>query len=762
MHLHHTIVTLFRGMSRLRQGGLVGLLVAAAIGLACSTAAMAAQDPPGRIGRLSDIDGKAWLMEDGQKEWSETRLNRPLTTGDRLATDAGGRATVEIGSSTLRLGEATDVEFAVLDDDRVSVVVRQGRVALRARDGDVAREFDLNTVDGTLRPRGPGQFLLSLGERTTTAASLLGDASFVSSDSELMLRAGQRADFWFDEDDSRTHYAWVDGDDDAFERWAVAEDARDDRYAADLPVSAEMTGSDDLRRYGTWHSHPEYGEVWTPTSVSDGWAPYRDGHWAWISPWGWTWVDDAPWGFAPFHYGRWVYWNQRWAWCPPPRVRRPVYAPAMVAWLGGPRVSVSVRIGGGYAPAVGWVPLAPHEYYYPSYYATPVYVQHVNVVRSPPPRHRRDDREPIMYTNRGVPGGVTVVSSDVLRNREPVMRGLRPARDVVIGGGDSGRATSRHSLATTAFTTDAAPPAPRGEALRPRVVSTASDVLRRQAVRSPAERTAVSPVRVARDRDERGDRQGALVRSGPPSVIDSGRSGTGRPSVAPRDERAREADSGRQARSVEAPRVIRSGPPVDNERSGRSRGAGDSTLRTVPVQPSRTSPPAQPARVVPEARDPAISPRPTMPERAPVIQQPSRDTGSTRPSRTEPPAVAPERSRQPSDRGRPDRQSRAPQVTPRVTAVAPSDDRRTVRSGGSRSPDRAAQVISASPSRSISVSRPSRAAAERVDARVDRAERPSVRSSPQPSRERSRSDNRSAGRDDDSRSRSRDDRRRMD
>jgi hypothetical protein len=25
-----------------------------------------------------------------------------------------------------------------------------------------------------------------------------------------------------------------------------------------------------------------------------------------MSPWGWTWVDNAPWGFAPFHYGRWV------------------------------------------------------------------------------------------------------------------------------------------------------------------------------------------------------------------------------------------------------------------------------------------------------------------------------------------------------------------------------------------------------------------------------------------------------------------------
>ena len=56
---------------------------------------------------------------------------------------------------------------------------------------------------------------------------------------------------------------------------------------------------------------PEYGTVWFPHVTIVGWAPYRYGHWAWISPWGWTWVDDAPWGFAPFHYGRWVFVARR-------------------------------------------------------------------------------------------------------------------------------------------------------------------------------------------------------------------------------------------------------------------------------------------------------------------------------------------------------------------------------------------------------------------------------------------------------------------
>ena len=95
-----------------------------------------------------------------------------------------------------------------------------------------------------------------------------------------------------------------------------------------------MTGAEDLDRYGHWESHPEYGPIWTPPPWCPGWAPYRYGHWAWIGPWGWTWVDDAPWGFAPFHYGRWVMVGGRWCWAPGRYVARPVYAPALVAWIG--------------------------------------------------------------------------------------------------------------------------------------------------------------------------------------------------------------------------------------------------------------------------------------------------------------------------------------------------------------------------------------------------------------------------------------------
>src|SRR5262249_5650020 len=174
------------------------------------------------------------------------------------------------------------------------------------------------------------------------------------------------------------------GDDDDFDRWCGDRDRRWDHATSAHYVSDDVVGYEDLDDYGGWRPVPEYGTVWFPHTTVVGWAPYRYGHWAYVAPWGWTWVDDAPWGFAPFHYGRWVVVGGVWGWVPvAPRPAvvtvayvRPVYAPALVAWVGGPRFSVGVGVGGG---GVAWFPLGPRDVYCPSYHVTPRYVERVNV-----------------------------------------------------------------------------------------------------------------------------------------------------------------------------------------------------------------------------------------------------------------------------------------------------------------------------------------------------------------------------------------------
>lgn len=99
---------------------------------------------------------------------------------------------------------------------------------------------------------------------------------------------------------------------------------------------------DELSPYGTWIQDPEYGYVWRPDVEQGDFRPYySNGRWA-MTEYGNTWVSNYDWGWAPFHYGRWVYNRYRqWIWIPDT-----VWGPAWVSW----------RSGGGY---YGWAPLGP-------------------------------------------------------------------------------------------------------------------------------------------------------------------------------------------------------------------------------------------------------------------------------------------------------------------------------------------------------------------------------------------------------------------
>ena len=103
-----------------------------------------------------------------------------------------------------------------------------------------------------------------------------------------------------------------------------------------------QTFYDELSPYGVWIKDPQYGYVWRPDVDQEEFRPYyTNGRWA-MTEYGNTWVSNYDWGWAPFHYGRWVYnrYNQ-WVWLPDT-----IWGPAWVSW----------RSGGGY---YGWAPLGP-------------------------------------------------------------------------------------------------------------------------------------------------------------------------------------------------------------------------------------------------------------------------------------------------------------------------------------------------------------------------------------------------------------------
>jgi len=535
-------------------------------------------DPPGRVGRLADFTGTVWFYDAENGEWTQAVRNRPLTSGDRLTTDADARAELQVGSITLRLDGGSELDLQRLDDERLRVQLDSGTLALRVRSQEVVDEVEVLTPEGRFLPLHTGHFRIDRRGDATFASAWSGDLRFEASDSTLVIAAGQRAEFWQEGAQRATHYTWSAPDQDSFTQWVVTEDRRDDRRAASRYVSPEMTGAEDLDRYGRWDSHPEYGTLWIPHRVSPGWAPYRAGHWAWVRPWGWTWVDDAPWGFAPFHYGRWVSWRGHWCWAPGSYVARPVYSPALVAWIGGGHVSVGVSIGSpGY---VGWVPLGPREAWVPHYRASPGYVRNVNITHVHVHHdHRRPPPQPIMYTNRGVPGAVTVVPSDVLRGRQPVAQAVARVEPGVVRRVIEQRVDNQAPPAPVARAVvapnAAVPPAP-GRLEPPRGFD--GRMVRPVVPREPAMRAAVPAPQ-------------AVQPQAPQAVA---------PAVAPAQPPAA------AHRPAWSPRI---GGPQSDDGSRR----GPPVLREAPV--ARPLPPqaAAPARVAPP---------PPMPQAAPVVVAP--------------------------------------------------------------------------------------------------------------------------------------------
>src|SRR5665213_2321816 len=390
----------------------VTLLAVLALALLLGTTPAFA-DPPGRVARVSVVDGQVSFRPADLDEWSDAALNYPLTTGDRVSTGRNGRTELDLGDALVRLGPSTEISFQNLDDRTIEVRLTGGTMDLRVRDLDPNDTVDVETPNGRMSARQPGTYRLDVNGDRSTITVRVGVADITAANGSFPLRAQQSLVLTGLGAPRVQPRAAIAIDD--FENWCIARDRHMDGSPSARYVPADLIGISDLDNYGTWSTSLDYGPVWTPR-VGAAWVPYRDGRWVWIDPWGWTWVDAAPWGFAPFHYGRWVSLRSGWGWVPGHYVARPVYAPALVAFVGGSGWDVSLSLGRG---PVSWFPLGPREAYVPSYRVSANYVHalnlpHVNVTNA--------NAGNIRYVNRDVPGAVTAVSHDTFVNAQPVGR----------------------------------------------------------------------------------------------------------------------------------------------------------------------------------------------------------------------------------------------------------------------------------------------------------------------------------------------------
>src|SRR6202140_1239111 len=598
----------------------------------------AQEDPPSRVARLGYMQGSVSFQPAGESEWVQAAQNRPLTTGDRLWADQDSRAELNLGSAVIDLNSNTGISFLNLDDRTVQLQVSSGSINVRVRHLGRDDVFEIDTANQAFSVYQPGRYRVEASEDGSYSVVSIreGEGESTGNGQTYTLHAGQRATF---EGTDRLNAQVEDlGGPDDFDSWSDGRDRRYENSRSARYVSHDVVGYEDLDDNGDWRPEPSYGNVWFPR-VHEGWAPYRDGHWAWIDPWGWTWVDDEPWGYAPFHYGRWCSVGGRWGWVPGPMEVAPVYAPALVVFVGG---------GAAFGGNMGWFPLGPREVYVPSYRVSRGYVNRVNISNTTvntttvtnfydtPIVNNNTTINNVTYVNKNVSGAVTAVPRQAFTSGQPVARSAVAvnAREVASAPMNARAAvapTSTSVLGVHANTANQVKAPPPAVASRPVIAKAQAPpppvpfAARQQALAAhpgqPIARQEMQRLQPANNN--------AAAAAGRPVVKQAP---PGKPAVAT------------VAQPGSSPANRPGNPPATNERPGAN-----------PAQPNRPAPNNQPQPNRPQPNQPAPNARPAEPPARndrPPSAQPNNQPQPSRPQPNQPapnarPAEPPARNDRP-------------------------------------------------------------------------------------------------------------------
>ena len=85
---------------------------AALVGVGALAPAVAQDDPPGRVGRVAEVNGGVSWFDADEGQWTEVELNRPLTGADRISTAIDGRRL-----ASARPGAVTAAKWKSAADD---------------------------------------------------------------------------------------------------------------------------------------------------------------------------------------------------------------------------------------------------------------------------------------------------------------------------------------------------------------------------------------------------------------------------------------------------------------------------------------------------------------------------------------------------------------------------------------------------------------------------------------------------------------------
>ena len=663
------------------------LLGALVIGFPRNTAAQEAQDPPSRVAHLTYAEGSVSYQPYGEQDWLQADLDRPLTTGDNLWADQNSRAELHVGATAFRMGDQTGISFLNLNDQAVQVELAQGTLEVNVRRLDPDQAYEIDAPNLAFSIVRPGAYRLDCDPNgSSTAVTVYAGQGVVTGGGQTFNVTPEQRAIFTGTNQLSENVQGLPGPD-AFYAWANQREYHEEHSMSARYLSMDEAGDEDLDDYGGWRHDSVYGDYWVPNNVDADWEPYHEGCWQWIAPWGWTWVDAEPWGFTPFHYGRWAMFGTTWGWVPGPVAVAPVYAPALVGFVGGGGFGVAIQFGGGVG--VGWFPLGPRDVYVPAYQASPQYVQQINIsnttvinrttVINVYNNYTVNHVTNINYTYADNIRAVTVVNqaafvggrsvaqstmrvsaAEIQSPRVVTTAALTPSRESIVGAAAVARAKPPATLANRQVVTKMKPAARAEPIGRPRPSTNPSltpAVLQRSGY-SPQLQT-VRATAAAR----------APATSGTPSRPNRPTPETARPGATPETNRPSTPPN-----RAESPRPTTPNRQPVNPRTNETPSRPVPNRTPAANRPNEAQPARQPNRTfTPPNRSTRTPNRPSATQPRPETRQPAARPATRQPAR---PTEQPRRATPPTSTSRPaERQPNRPAAQPRPanprTAPAP-------------------------------------------------------------------------------------------
>ncbi|MFJ1267133.1 DUF6600 domain-containing protein [Legionella lytica] len=375
-------------------------------------------DPVTDIARLNLVTGSVSLLAAGEEQWVDASLNRPLVVGDSLWTDTSAKAALEFSSKTaIWLNSLTSLKIVNLTENLGQFQLTEGSMVLIVNEIKPGKTYEIDTPNIALIITKPGYYRIDVTneENTSTIVSIkigLAEVYGQNTPAPLPIKEGTTCRYTgvdLQAPECTQLKSLDDFDNLVLQREKHSLEAKNTSNY----VSPSVLGYQDLESSGSWQTNDTYGTIWVPENVSADWAPYREGQWIWLNQWGWTWVDNQPWGFAPFHYGRWAFIDDRWAWVPGPADVEALYAPALVVFIGTEDDNIS------------WFPLGPGEIYTPAYAVSGAYFNQLNVSNTyfhniNVNHWYQKNNAQFDYKNKHIEHAITSVNRNTFINAQPV------------------------------------------------------------------------------------------------------------------------------------------------------------------------------------------------------------------------------------------------------------------------------------------------------------------------------------------------------